>query len=139
MRVYTVHCRPGSREPDADANLVKEGFCWPAFLVAPLWLLFHRLWLALFLVIVAGLLLDLGLVMVGADPVTASAVGVGFSLFIGFGANDWRRAKLARLGYRMMGIVAAGDHDGALRRYFDLHPHDPPPFNRLSDPAMGGI
>ncbi len=139
MRVYTVHCRPGSREPDAEAKLVKEGFSWPAFLIPPLWLLYQRLWLALFIVTVTGLLLDIGLDLAGADPITVFIAGAGFSLFIGFSANDWRRRKLAVLGHRMTGIVAAGDHDGAMRRYFDLHPYEPRPFNQNSSAAIGGL
>jgi len=139
MRIYTVHCRPGSREPDAEAILIKEGFSWPAFLIAPLWLLFQKLWLAVFVVIVFGLALALGLEFAGADPATALVAGLGFSLFIGFGANDWRRAKLVRIGYRITGIVGSSDHDGAMRRYFDLNPHEPPPLNRLQGPAMGGL
>ena len=139
MRVYTVHCRPGSREPDAEARLVKEGFSWPAFLIPPLWLLYHRLWLAFFLVAVFGLLLDVGLGLVGADTAITLVAAVGFSLFIGFGAHDWRRAKLDRLGFRMAGIVASGDHDSALRRYFDLNPHDQTRFNQITGSAMGGL
>ena len=139
MRIYTVHCRPGSREPDAEAILVKEGFSWPAFLIPPLWLLYHKLWLAAFVVTVFGIALDVGLVFAGVDSTTSLIAEVGYSLFIGFGANDWRRAKLARIGYRLTGIVAAGDHDGAMRRYFDLNPHTPPPLNQISGSVMGGL
>ena len=139
MRVYTVHCRPGSREPDADVSLVKEGFSWPAFLIPPLWLLYQRLWAALFAVIVVGLLLDIGLDLVGADPITVFVAGAGLSFFIGFCANDWHRRKLVRLGRPMVGIVAAGDHDGAMRRYFDMHPFEPHAFSQNSSAAIGGL
>lgn len=139
MRVYTVHCRPGSREPDADASLVKEGFSWPAFLIPPLWLLYHRLWAALFAVVIVGLVLDIGLDFAGAGPITVFIAGAGFSVFVGFGANDWRRRKMTRLGLPMVGIVAAGDHDAAMRRYFDLHPYEPRAFHRDSSAAIGGL
>ena len=139
MRVYTVHCRPGSREPDAEAILIKEGFCWLAFLVPPLWLLYQRLWLTAFAAIVIGLALDFGLDLVGADPTTALIAGIGFSLFIGFEANDWRRRKLSRTGFRLVGIAASVDHDGAMRRYFDLNPHEPSALNHLPGSAMGGL
>ena len=48
--------------------------------------------------------------------------GIGFSAVVGFCANDWRRAKLHRQGYRLQGVVAATDMDSARRRWFDLHP-----------------
>jgi Protein of unknown function (DUF2628) len=139
MRVYTVHCWPGSLEPDAGAILVKEGFSWPAFLIAPFWLLYQRLWLALFAVVVFGLALDLGLDLAGADPLTGFIASAGFALFIGLEANDWRRAKLNRRGYRMAGIIAADDHDGAMHRYFDRNPHEPPKFHRITGSVLGGL
>jgi len=105
-----------------------------------LWLLYHRQWLALFLMIVAGLLLDVGIELTGADPVTAFVIGAGFSLFIGVQANDWRRAKLARYGHWMTGIVASNDHDGAMRRYFDLNSsHETPAFRQPYGAAISGL
>ena len=51
MAVYTVH-EPPRRNDDALAHtdrfmFVRDGFSWPAFLFAPLWMLRYRLWLAL--------------------------------------------------------------------------------------------
>ena len=59
-----------------------------------------------------------------------AAAGLAYGLIIGFGANDWRRAGLARRGWRQAGVVAAIDADAALRRHYDLHgvpgvPDDP--------------
>ena len=139
MRIYSVYVRRHGLDPERDIAMVKEGFSWPALLIPPLWLLYQRLWLALFIVTVTGLLLDVGLDLAGADPVTVFIAGAGFSLFIGFSANDWRRMKLAAHGHRMTGIVAADDHDGALRRYFDLHPYEPRPFHQSSSAAIGGL
>lgn len=139
MRIYTVHYRPGSAEPDAEALLVREGFAWLAFLFAPIWALWHRLWLVFVLVAGAGFALDIGLDLAGADPVTTFACGLGLSLFIGFGANDWRRARLARVGYSLAGITAAGDRDAAMRRFFDLHPGFGARQWRDGRAAIGGL
>lgn len=122
MRVYTVHTLPSSPVPDRDLRLIREGFCWAAFLVAPLWALWHRLWRVLFLVLLSGIVLDMAVDFAGADPTSAAAAALAYSAIIGFGGNDWRRGALARRGYREMGVVAAGDDDGAVRRFFDLHP-----------------
>jgi hypothetical protein len=43
------------------------------------------------------------------------------------------------LGFRIAGIVASRDHDSALRRFFDLNPHEPIPFNQIPGSAMGGL
>ena len=122
MRVYTVHYRPASPSPDRDAVLVKEGFCWPAFIVTAPWALWHRMWLAFVVMLAAGVALEVAVEFAGLDVVTAAAAGLGYSLFVGSEANDWRRRSLARRGYTMAGIVAAANHDAALRRFFDLNP-----------------
>ncbi len=139
MRVYTFHYLPESPEPDRDVVLVGEGFCWPAFLVAPLWALWHRLWLVFIVVAVCGIALDLALDFAGADSVTGVICGLAFSAIVGFGANDWRRASMTRRGYRMAGVVAAADRDAALRRFFDLNPDFDATAGRPGGPAIGGL
>ena len=66
MRFYTVHILPGDPDPGDSIVLVEEGFCWPAFLLSPLWALWHRLWL------VAAILLGAGAI-VSAAAATCSA------------------------------------------------------------------
>ncbi len=105
--------------------LIKEGICWPAFLLTALWALRHRMWRAFTCMIIAGVALQAALAFSGADEVTAAAAGLGFMALVAFGANDWRRAALGRLGYRLAGMSAASDRDTALRRFFDLHPPQP--------------
>ena len=51
MSVYTVH-EPPRRAGAAAADVerfafVRDGFSWWAFLLAPLWMLRHRMWLVL--------------------------------------------------------------------------------------------
>jgi hypothetical protein len=122
MRVYTVHLRPGASEPDNGAVLVKEGFCWPAFFFSVLWALWHRMWLtaALFLVVIlaAGVVVE----ALALPSEVALALDLAVALLIGWGANDLRRAALAREGYTFEGIVAAAGEDAAARRWFDIHP-----------------
>ena len=51
MPTYTIHAPPpkaGVTESDPERFLfVRDGFYFWAFLLAPLWLLLHRLWLVL--------------------------------------------------------------------------------------------
>ena len=68
MRVYTVHFRPGSLTPDRDTTLVKEGICWPAFLFTFFWALWHRLWLVAALIVAAEIVIEVVLLLTGADP-----------------------------------------------------------------------
>ncbi len=121
MRIYTVHDRLDSVGDDGIAVVVKEGFNWPAFLFTGLWALWHRLWRLFVIMAVLFAALEGAIYFAGADPATAAAAGLAYGLIIGFGANDWRRAGLARRGWRQAGVVAAADADTALRRHYDLH------------------
>ena len=130
MRIYTVHDRPGSVGAGPDAMAVKEGFNWPAFAFTGFWALWHRLWRVFVIMMAVFAALQGAVYFAGPDPVTAAAAGLAYGLIIGFGANDWRRAGLARRGWRQAGVVAAIDADAALRRHYDLHgvpgvPDDP--------------
>ncbi|TIW44359.1 MAG: DUF2628 domain-containing protein, partial [Mesorhizobium sp.] len=44
MAVYVVMEPPGLGEKP-DVTFVRDGFSWLGFLVSPLWLLWHRLWI----------------------------------------------------------------------------------------------
>jgi len=58
MSIYTVHEPPlkaGESTPDPDRFVfVRDGFSFWAFLLAPLWMLRHRLWLVFVPAGVAG-------------------------------------------------------------------------------------
>lgn len=123
MRIYTVHERavvPGQAQDAAlvDAVLVKEGFSWLAFLVAPLWALHHRQWLGLVAYAVAVTLLGLAAEGAALGAAAASVLALGFAILVGASANDWRRRTLARQGYGLAGVVAAPDLEAAEERWF---------------------
>lgn len=109
--------------------MIAEGFCWPAFLVAPVWALANRMWFTAVGVVTAYVLLMLCAGLAGLDDGTALALIVGAALIVGFCANDWRRTALEARGWQMAGLAAAADRDAALRRFVDLHPDalNPPP------------
>jgi len=114
MRVFTVHIRRHGLDLDRDIAVVKEGFSWPAFLVGPLWALWHRHWLAA-LVLMAMSLAIAGLTeLLAANAAAKTALSLGWSVFIGMFANDLRRALLERLGFTEVGIAAGRRAEDAL-------------------------
>ena len=121
MRVYTYHERPGASPLEDEPVLVREGFSWPAALFSVFWALWHRLWLAALVLFVLGSALEAGLAFLGADPAAEAAVMIGFAAIVGYCANDWRRARLGKQGYRLAGIVTADTMDTARRRWLDQH------------------
>jgi Protein of unknown function (DUF2628) len=122
MRVYTVHYRPGSRAPDREAVLVKEGFSWPGFLLGPFWALWHGMWLWAVVLLVVELAAEFAGDFANLRPEAAAAIGLGVAALVGCFANDLYRRSLAWRGWVEEGLVAAAGRDAALRRWFDLNP-----------------
>lgn len=128
MRIYTVHERASPPGSDPDVVLVKEGFCWPALLLPPVWLVWHRQWLGLVVYFVGALAVALLTELM--TPVGGSALGFCYAVLVGASANDWRRARLSAQGYRLETVVAAGSLAEAEGRYLRERPEgrpEPPP------------
>jgi Protein of unknown function (DUF2628) len=123
MSVYTVH-QPPLRAADAVADpnrfvFVRDGFSWWAFLLTPLWMLRHRLWLALVIYLLLSAALDATLRALGASAFTLVLIGLMISLLAGLEAGTLLRFKLARRHWRNIGVVTGDDLEDAERRFFD--------------------
>jgi Protein of unknown function (DUF2628) len=122
MAVYTVH-EPPRRSDDALAHtdrfaFVRDGFSWPAFLFAPLWMARHRLWLALIVYLLVVFVLGAATRVLGAGD-WVLAIGLLVALLVGFEASTLRRYGLARRGWKILGVVVGDDLEAAERRFFD--------------------
>lgn len=122
MRVFTVHLRRHGLDVDRDLAFVKEGFCWPAFLLSFLWALWHRLWIVAIAILCVEAALSWGLAALSPDPVSRAAVLLGVAVIIGTLANDARRWTLAQREFAVAGVVAADDHGSAERRFLESRP-----------------
>jgi Protein of unknown function (DUF2628) len=123
MSIYTVHQPPleagaAAAEPYRFV-FVRDGFSWWAFLLTPLWMLRHRLWLALAIYLVVAAALDAGLRAIGASLPTLVIASLLISLLVGLEAGTLRRFKLARRHWRNIGVVTGDDLEDAERRFFD--------------------
>jgi hypothetical protein len=125
MPAYTVH-EPPPRDGDDDGAattdrflFVRDKFSMWAFLFAPLWMIWRRLWLVLLLYILTMTALQAGLWALGASTAVKFTVGVLISLLIGFEGPSLRRWTLARRGWINRGVVMADDEESAERRFFD--------------------
>jgi hypothetical protein len=123
MSVYTVHQPPlGAADAAGDPYrviFVRDGFSWWAFLLTPLWMLRHRLWLALAIYLLISAALDISLRALGASVFTIVVVGLLISLLAGLEAGTLRRFKLVRRHWRSAGVVTGDDVEDAERRFFD--------------------
>jgi len=129
MAVYTVHQPPARHAdplPDAERIVfVRDGFSLWAFLIAPVWMLWHRMWVVLLGYVVALGLADAGLVAIGASRAAISVVGLFISLLVGLEASTLRRFSLRRRGFRNVGIVSGADREEAERRFFTTWQAEP--------------
>jgi uncharacterized protein DUF2628 len=122
MPVYTVHA-PVTANADIAATdrfaFVRDGFHIWAVLLGPIWLAWHRLWLALVGWIAVTVAIEVALARLGAGGgwiVLADAV---VALLMGFEAASLKRWTLSRRNWRQLFIVVADDEEAAERRFFD--------------------
>jgi len=123
MAVYTVHAPPLRRYESLSAPerfaLVRDGFSFWAFVLAPLWMLRHRMWLVFigYVVLFAGL--QIGLRFLGAPGTIKVVAGVLLALLVGFESGTLRRFTLSRRGWSDVGVVVGDNVEMAERRFFD--------------------
>src|SRR6516165_8809172 len=123
MSIYTVY-EPPLKAHESAPNperfvFVRDGFSFWAFLLAPWWMLRHRLWLALTGYVILAIALSVALRFAGASTTVTLIAGALFSLLVGFEAATLRRFKLSRRGWKNVGIVVGDDLESAERRFFD--------------------
>jgi hypothetical protein len=128
MAAYSVFAPPLSHAATGAERVkfVRDGFSWPAFILGPIWMLFHRL--ALVAVLWLAVVLVLGAVtrLVGVSSGTALLVFLLLAFLIGLEASTLQSWTLKRRGWREIGIVVADELEAAERRFFDeLHDRDP--------------
>jgi hypothetical protein len=134
MPTYTVHAPPpraGEMESNPERfQFVRDGFYIWAFLLAPLWLLAKRLWLALLAYIVITGLIGAGFYWMGTPSWLKFFGSLLVALLMGFEAGTVWRWTLERRGWRMLGFVVGDDQDVAERRFFVEWAKSAPPALR---------
>lgn len=123
MAIYTVHEPPLKRdetEPNPDRfEFVRDGFYFWAFLLTPLWMLRHRLWLVLVCYALITAALTVILRTAGASATVSAVVAFLVAILAGCEGGTLRRFTLARRGYKQVGLVVGDDQDSAERRFFE--------------------
>jgi hypothetical protein len=122
MPVYTVHA-PVAASADIRATdrftFVRDGFHVWALLLGPVWLAWHRLWLAVIGWLVVMAAVYVALVSLGVNRSVIFIAACLIALLMGLeGASLWRWT-LSRRNWRQLDIVVADDEEAAERRFFD--------------------
>ena len=122
MPVYTVHA-PAATEASFAATdkftFVRDGFHVWAMLLGPIWLIWHRLWLALVGYLAATAAIDFAIARLHAGRGAMFFAEVLIALLLGFEGASLQRWTLSRRHFRQLDIVVADDEEAAERRFFD--------------------
>jgi hypothetical protein len=135
MPIYTVHAPTADNAGIAATDrfaFVRDGFHFWAALLGPLWLAWHRLWLALIGWIVVMIAIEVGLARLGAGGTAIFFTNVLIALLMGFEASSIRRWTLSRRNWRQLDIVVADNEESAERRFFDRWAAKQRPINDQS-------
>ena len=140
MAAYSVFAPPlphDSVDAGERFKFVRDGFSWPAFILGPVWMLFHRLVLVLIVWLAIVFALGVAMRLLGVPSGTASVVFLLLALLIGLEASSLQSWTLHRRGWREIGVVVADELEAAERRFFDeLRDRDPAGFGA---PVQGRI
>src|ERR1700758_3404863 len=123
MPTYTVH-EPPARNSSAASEperfvFVRDGFYVWAFLLAPLWLVWRRQWLGLFIFLAGTFGIALAIRYAGVNVAARSFVLLLIAFLVGLEASTLRRFTLARRGWRNIGLVSGTNMEAAEQRFFN--------------------
>jgi hypothetical protein len=143
MPTFTVHEPPPRRGEAASSPerfaFVRDGFYFWAFALAPLWLLLHRLWLALVFYLVLTFVIGVVLFLVGTPSTVQIIASLLIALLTGFEAATIWRWTLTRRGWKMLGFVVGEDAEMAERRFYaEWAKRTAPPEPQYSAPVRRG-
>lgn len=103
-------------------EVVKNGYNFPAFFFGLLWMLYSRLWMysALFilLILLTSFIEEATYYMYYMDiTLLTSLLFVGIGVWIGFKGNEWKRDRLVKHGYDLVGEnINAHNTDDAISK-----------------------
>jgi len=131
--VYLPNAQKGAR-PDRleHARFVRDGFSWLAFFVPLIWLLVHRVWRWLLVILAFDVALMVLGSRLGLSPVTLTLVSLLEMVFVGLEARHWYGLALERRGFELADVVQADTLEEAEYRFFNRFASEPP----ASSPAV---
>lgn len=122
MPTFTVHEPPPRKTESVTAPerfvFVRDGFHFWAFVLAPVWLLVRKLWLAFFIYVAVTIAVAVGIKFAGLPSWVQTTAALVIALLVGLEASTIRRWTLTRRRWKNLGFVVAEDREIAERRFF---------------------
>jgi Protein of unknown function (DUF2628) len=117
MADYSVLAREGDN-PGETAVFIREGFSWWAFVLPPLWALYHRHFVLAAILVLATVVLDQLAKTLPNAMVWSVAMQFLFAVVIGFNAASLRKFFLQARHFRVISAVTADNSSEAEIRFF---------------------
>jgi hypothetical protein len=137
MATFTVHEPPPRKReevaPPERYAFVRDGFYFWAFLLGPVWMLYHRLWLVFVFYAIGMTGLQAALWALGVSGLVKFVVSIFIAILVGFEAGSLRRWSLRRWASR--GIVVAYNREAAEHRFFDRWDGRPDSYEATMPPT----
>lgn len=114
MSFYTIHIN--NKNPEKIVA-IREGFNWLAFLLFPIWAIFNRLWLLLSVFLLAAIVLVRVVELFPNGDIVGLAVYSSVFVALGLTANDIKRYRLSRMGFKERDVLFAENKNSAVFRY----------------------
>jgi hypothetical protein len=122
MRIYTLH-EPPTDKAALDVVPVKEGFSWPAFVMSPIWALWHGLWFWAAGFTFVNIVSFCFFAIAGGNGFVQITASLSLALIIGWLANDLKRRSLIRQGFKEKAVLVANNKDIAIARFLMARPN----------------
>jgi hypothetical protein len=121
MPTYTVHAPPSRNGSAADPQrfaFVRDGFHFWAFLIAPVWLLYRRLWLVFIGYLLLIAVIEAGFYFLKLPEGSQFAIELLIGVLVGLEAGTLQRWTYGRRKWTTVGIVTGENLESAERRFF---------------------
>ena len=122
MTTYTVHHRARAADEilqrSDETVFIKEGISWPALFIPFLWLIYHRLWIALAGYVALIIAIGIAALALSLSDVITNVLSLGTNVLLAFEGNNLRRWTLRLKGHQDVGVVIGRPMIEAERRFF---------------------
>ena len=119
MKIFTVHINTNDDHTLENMHFIAEGFSFTAAIFQQFWFLYHRAWSTALAIMIVVTALALMLQYDFFSVYEVTLIQLAIFLYLGFEAQDLRRAILRKKGFRLIGIVAAKNENEAKIRFLD--------------------
>ncbi len=136
MASYVVLTPPDDPEAPERAEIIRDGFAWLALIIPLLWLLWHRLWFAAALLLLAAVGIVAGMDTLPTWSPAFFAAAVLLSLYVALEGNGLRIARLERQDWQVETVIEAPN--GATAEAIYLSGLDETPKRKIPPPPGRG-